>query len=101
MRIKNAVFLSNYRGSVASESGGWCNINLLDDSGFFRFISPLHIICLFRKITEGWMYGLENFQDTRREYSISAKVNKSILFLSYVKFFDEPFFSNFRNVIET
>lgn len=47
------------------------------------------------------MYGLENFQDTRREYSISAKEKKSILFLSYVKFFGEPFFSNFRNVIET
>lgn len=33
--------------------------------------------------------------------TVNANENKSILFLSYVKFFDEQFFSNFRNVIET
>lgn len=38
---------------------------------------------------------------TQEGNTVSANENKSILFLSYVKFFHEPFFSNFRNVIET
>lgn len=36
-------------------------INLMDDNGFFRFMCLLHIICLLRKITDAWMYALENF----------------------------------------